>query len=592
MTLTTDTTVLSPHLLLLHGAVTTGVLRVGERALLFDCCDTVTPARLAMEGIRHVDVICSTQPRRPHCAGSAAFLAAGTTLVAADAARTLYEDPAAYWGHWGHRWEVMSFQPIPQAPVTPLPVARGVVDGDVITWEGFQIHVLALEPMAGSLAYVVEVDGQRVCFCGDYLAGLGRMWELFPFQRTYGDTCGLLDEPNPLLQSLQILHECGADVCVPSHGEVLRYPAAAIALTQARVDALRASYQETMTGDQAMEVELPDHVFRVPDSTSFLVKADNGEGPLIDCGDDRVVWNLLAARAEGVFSSISAVYLSHYHCDHVWGVGHLCFYYPDCTVLADTHLVDVLRHPQRYQLPCLPHRRTPVTRPLQDGECWQWHEYTLTNYHFPGQTLYHDALLVEGHGQRLLFTGDSLGMGMWLVDYCAYNRNFIGEGVGYARCLQVLRDVQPDLLFEAHQTAFRWTPEQLETRTQALTQRATLLAVLLARDDPNFGLDPSWVRAYPYEQETRPGLPVRLDTVFTNHAGHPGHGQSAPVLPDGWTCTEASDATIAPKEEGAACCLIHIPANTPSGRYILPLRITWNGRYLGQVAEGIVEVFG
>ena len=47
----------------LEGGVNTGVLASDGSALLFDCCDTVTPDRLAPLGIERVDVILCTQYR-------------------------------------------------------------------------------------------------------------------------------------------------------------------------------------------------------------------------------------------------------------------------------------------------------------------------------------------------------------------------------------------------------------------------------------------------------------------------------------------------------------------------------------------------
>ena len=70
-----------PGLELLPGAITTGLLRHGDRAVLFDCCDSVTPARLKALGIRTVDWIFCTQYRRPNTAGAALFLARGTALA-------------------------------------------------------------------------------------------------------------------------------------------------------------------------------------------------------------------------------------------------------------------------------------------------------------------------------------------------------------------------------------------------------------------------------------------------------------------------------------------------------------------------------
>ena len=54
-------TELLPGLFVYRGAVNTGILKWGERAVLIDCDDTLTPARLEELGIRAVERIYCTQ---------------------------------------------------------------------------------------------------------------------------------------------------------------------------------------------------------------------------------------------------------------------------------------------------------------------------------------------------------------------------------------------------------------------------------------------------------------------------------------------------------------------------------------------------
>jgi len=67
---------LKPDLFIYYGAVNTGILRWGSHAILIDCDDTLTPARLAELGIDTVERIYCTQHRQPNTAGIPAFNAA------------------------------------------------------------------------------------------------------------------------------------------------------------------------------------------------------------------------------------------------------------------------------------------------------------------------------------------------------------------------------------------------------------------------------------------------------------------------------------------------------------------------------------
>jgi hypothetical protein len=237
----------------------------------------------------------------------------------------------------------------------------------------------------------------------------------------------------------------------------------------------------------------------------------------------------------------------------------------------------------------------PLTRALHDGESWQWNEFRCTSFFFPSQTLYHAALLAEGRGHRVLFTGDGLGPGLWVSDYCCHNRNFTGEDEGLLFCLRRVEELAPDLLYDGHNDRpFAWTSEQLHFRRDALRRRARLLGEMSAREHPDYLTDSYWARAFPYSQETRPGLQVRLDIRFTSHAAIPAKASAAPVLPAGWRLVKAScklQTLVPARAEGGAQCEIQLPPDAVAGQYLLPVKVTWNGRYLGQIVESRIEVF-
>ncbi len=69
--------------------------------------------------------------------------------------------------------------------------------------------------------------------------------------------------------------------------------------------------------------------------------------------------------------------------------------------------------------------------------------------------------------------------------------------------------------------------------------------------------------------------------------------QAEPVLPEGWKWDRDAGKPviqIASHKDGAARLMFSIPENTLPGRYIVPFRITWNGKYLGQIRHAVIEV--
>ena len=93
-----------------RGAVNMGILKWGDRAVLIDCDDTLTPARLAEIGINSVERIYCTQHRRPNTAGIPAF---GAAVFAPQGERRQFEEAATYWQDWHNRWHLYHFRPGP-----------------------------------------------------------------------------------------------------------------------------------------------------------------------------------------------------------------------------------------------------------------------------------------------------------------------------------------------------------------------------------------------------------------------------------------------------------------------------------------------
>src|SRR6266545_2577381 len=105
-----DFTEIFPDIFVYRGAVNCGILKWGDRAILIDCDDTLTPERLAALGIHSLERIYCTQHRRPNTAGIPAF---HTAVFAPHGECRQFEEAAAYWQAWRNRWHLYHFRPGP-----------------------------------------------------------------------------------------------------------------------------------------------------------------------------------------------------------------------------------------------------------------------------------------------------------------------------------------------------------------------------------------------------------------------------------------------------------------------------------------------
>jgi hypothetical protein len=215
----------------------------------------------------------------------------------------------------------------------------------------------------------------------------------------------------------------------------------------------------------------------------------------------------------------------------------------------------------------------------------------MTAYYFPGQTLYHAGLLIEHDGTRVFMSGDSFGN--WAIgDVCSYNRNFMGkdgEIDGCVRCLRLLLELKPDLLYAAHWGPIRYSQEYIEKTIDLLQQREKMLTALLPWDDPNFGLDPYWIRSYPYRQSILPGQKVTLEACIYNHSNSARGVLVELRAPLGWQVESSGSITIAAHTEGKIRLAALAPQHPTMRRQVLGLAAHFGDHNLGEIAEAIVD---
>ncbi|HEV7216867.1 MAG TPA: MBL fold metallo-hydrolase, partial [Chloroflexota bacterium] len=337
------------------------------------------------------------------------------------------------------------------------------------------------------------------------------------------------------------------------------------------------------------QLATPPTWYRVIRGTTRAIVAPSGRALLFDSAAPAVAEHVAGLIAGGAITGVDAVWISHYHDDHVGGIAALIAQ-TGCAVWAHRGLVDILEHPDAYCMPGLDSTVIHVDRILEEGERFTWEGFTLSAYDFPGQTIYHSALFIEYAGTTLLIAGDSFTPG-GLDDYCAHNRNLLGAGRGYERCLDVLEQLQPDLLVNMHVVPPFVLPATFlaEART-ALHERQRLLERLLPWEHPNFGLDPGWARAYPYRQTLAAESRGEITLQFSNYADSALHVGSVWTVPAGWTVRQPAAGQIAPATDGTLVAGFVVPPDTPAGRYILTADVSVNGRTLGAWVEALVDI--
>jgi glyoxylase-like metal-dependent hydrolase (beta-lactamase superfamily II) len=446
----------------------------------------------------------------------------------------------------------------------------------------------------GSVSYVLEQDGRRAVFVGDLTASAGKVLTLHDMEAPYVGGRSLGDQ----IGALQGLHQWLPEILLPSHGEPAREPAAAIEQLIADVAAIRDEYNwfdysvpQSVTGP----TQVSPHVWHMTTSaggTGFVLLSGEGSAFLWDANETDVPYIERILKNSGV-GKVDAIAISHYHDDHTGGINTLRRMY-GAPVWAMDHMVDVLENPMAYNLPCLWPEPVKVDRILRDGEKVNWHGIPMQFFYLPGQTEYHEGLLVEIDGKRLLFTGDNLAKPVpgrpLLGHYVA--RNFQKLDGGHWYSARKIIELKPDLLVPNHYDPIPATPELLRSYLASTEQMKTVLARILDQPDPMFGVDNNWLSVYPYQVEAKPGETVEVEVRYRNWHNRVSTVSTQFRAPEGWEFAPASlEIRAQAKGTGTGRARFRVPAGASRNRrYVITLETSRDGRRLGEITEMLVNV--
>ena len=601
---------LSEHLYIHHGHVNTGILLDGDHALLIDPSGPTFHRTLAELGITNATRMLFTHHHRDNTLG---FPIADNVRVGVPAKEaSWFAEVETFWNDPQYRWHLYNYHPHNLMRADAIRVADTYTDGAQIAWGSASLTILETPGHTdGSVTYLIDVDGKRFAFIGDLIYDEGMLWELYSLQKGQqtSDYHGFLGARDELTESLEKVRQASSTALVPTHGVVMDNPDRAIDTLLERltycydkyvaISALRHYFPQLFAEFEGHPGHMPIREGKPPPEclrhfgTTWIIIAENGEAFVMDCGSPNVIKQIQQLQADGEISEVTQFWVTHYHDDHVNAIPEFQETFP-CETITDTVVAQVITNPIGFRLPCISPAVTRVDRITQDGDSWQWNEFTMTAYHFPGQTYYHGGLLVEGHGVRMFFGGDSFTMA-GIDDYCSGNRNLLGADVGYEKCLRLIQELKPTHIFNCHvDPAFDFTDAEIMCMLDTLAEREKCYTELFPWDHANYGMDEHWVRCYPYEQEVAPGETAQLRVEITNHSHEPRTAIAHPILPASWGMEIASaETTIPPRTDGHIDFSIPIPQHcTASGRIVIPVDITYNARPLGQFREAIFVLTG
>lgn len=542
------------------------------------------------------------------------------SLIVPEAEADLAAKPEAFWAEFRKARFHDYAQKSTKVPERAHRIARTVKLGERLRFGETEVEVLATPGFtAGAVSYLWVDGGKRYAATGDLIYSGGRIMDLYSLQDAIPETKtrgyhGFASRAGKLIASLKAVKAAKPDVLAPSRGPLIEKPAEEIDRLIGRLerlldshfttDALRWYWGEeswktrgrvTMGREpsppmaMAQERDLPEWVIAI--GNSRLMVSSSGAAFLMDAGYPKIVEALRDLQQKGRFKQLEGLWITHYHDDHTDHAARIAKEF-GARVYFNEKIKDILANPGNYRMPCL--TINPVEgESVGEGASWQWREFKLTGYYFPGQTLYHGGLAIErAGGGKLFFAGDSYTPS-GIDDYCLQNRNLVHRNQGYDSTLDLLERLGGAYWVINQHVApmFRFNAEQYARMRAELAKRRELLAALTPLPDENYAVDEQWARFYPYAATAKEGEPLELELQVENHTAKPQEFRVQWNAPEGWRVVEGQrQARVGPNQTGVL--KLRLRAESGAGAGILTADIAFAGFELHRWSEAMLEVAG
>jgi glyoxylase-like metal-dependent hydrolase (beta-lactamase superfamily II) len=605
-------TQISPNLYLLRDTCNVYVIKDGSRAILIDFGSGHVLSLLGQIGVSKVEAVLHTHHHRDQCQGDARAVAARTPIFVPEHERHLFEDAETYWRtrRVFHQYYVRNdFFTVTQN----IPVAGVLRDYDTYRWGPYEF---AIHPSPGhtlgSVSLMGTVDGRKVAFSGDLIHSPGKVVNLYELQYQYSSTDGV----DCAIFALTRMREQGPELLCPSHGEPFNQAEKGITdlISKLRGWFTAFSGGGALTVDNKPYAVTPHLVASYQTtSSSYALLSDSGKALFVDYGSasgnffssynnaapvrDRmgfVEHTVPELKSQFGLKSVDVIMPSHMHDDHLNGFPHLVRHH-GAKVWCYENMVDVLQNPRGYNLGCILAEPIKIDRSFRHGETFKWEEYDFQVFHSPGHTEYQMAMFVTIDGARVAFTGDAFfptGSGESMLRHNLIFRNWV-ENDSHLKSMRTILEHEPNVVAPGHGKPFISNKTDLENLKKRLEDQQKYFFDVIADPDCNFGLNPSWVRFYPYQLQIKAGSGTDLELRVRNYRAQAMHLEALLVLPAGWKASpEVVELTISPGQDGSGGFSVSVPEDWDRNRprVALAADVKADGKYLGQLAEGVADI--
>jgi len=588
------------------------VLKDGHRTLLIDFGSGHILKLLGQIGVTEVGGILHTHYHRDQCQGDLQAVAERIPIYVPEEEIQFFVDTENLWRN-RRVFHVFKNNNDYFSLTQNVPVSGDLRDYETFRWGPYELLIYPTPGHTiGSLSLMGMVDGKKIAFTGDLIHSPGKVVDLYDLQYNYGSA----EAVDLAIHSLTRLREQGPEMICPSHGEPFAQPAAGITDLITKLKGWYQAYSpETALTIEAKPYVVTPHLIASDQTTSsfYAIISDSGKALFVDYGAASTPFNGTFSQNTPLYGrmrfvrhtipqlqagfglkSVDVVMPSHMHDDHVNGI-------PDLTrqhgtkVWCYENMKDVFENPRGYNLGCTMSEPFKVDRTFRDGETFKWEEFEFQVFHSPGHTEYQMAMFATIDGARVVFTGDAFfpkGSGHAILRHNVIYHNSVESG-SHIKSIHAILDHDPNIIAPGHGQPYIANRADLENLKARIEDTQKFFFDVVADKDCDFGINPKWVRLYPYQLHAKVGASHDLELRVRNYRSNPMHLEAALVLPPGWKASpEILTLTILPKSDSTGAFSVTVPENWDKSkpRVAFAADVRADGRCLGQLAECVADV--
>ncbi len=359
--------------------------------------------------------------------------------------------------------------PPPASPVSsfydpPAACPDGVVfdlfEGTDFVWNGRTFRFLPTPGQTpAALTILLAAPGVLLGFPGDALSEGGKFWHPHHLEWDHWTSEGI----RAAVHGLDRLAQLPLTALLPARGGIIDHGARrSVRQTRTNLAAWAAAKDRFVPGIRVASLEGGDvglgvrrflpHLYHLG-ASGYVLAGEAGSGLIVDAVPSQEEAMRHAMQLAGI-SRLTAT-ATHYHCDHVNGLN--CWRKKFGARIALTEFIaGILLHPERWkQLPFRGEKleKRPAIVPVYgrtqnlEGISARWH-------HLPGQTKFHDGIVVNVDGMKVVFSGDNFFSPLRYGGTGGCSAANLSTPEGFAESARFLMKVQPDIVAAGHNAAF------------------------------------------------------------------------------------------------------------------------------------------